>query len=65
MERQRICIREKEACEMLGISRSTLFKSGIPFSYINACKVYRIKDIEEYLDAHMVQPAEQNGGTES
>ncbi len=65
MERQRICVREKEACQMLGISRSTIIKSGIPFSYINTCKVYRISDIEKYLDAHLVSQPVQEGGAEA
>ena len=55
MEGQRLCVRVAEACNMLAISRSTLFKASIPYSKVAGCRVYRIADLEAYLEAHKVK----------
>jgi hypothetical protein len=54
MERQRICVRVADACKMLSIGRTTLFKLGIPYIKINSMRLYKVADLEAYLEAHMV-----------
>jgi len=51
-QRKRLCVRVNEACEMLSISRTTLFKLDIPHVKINNIRLYKIKDLEEYIEAH-------------
>lgn len=53
MERKRLCVRVLEACEMLSMGRTTLFKSDIPYVKINKLRLYRIEDLEAYLEAHL------------
>ncbi|MCR5064007.1 MAG: helix-turn-helix domain-containing protein [Treponema sp.] len=53
MERQRLCVRVPDACKMLSIGRTTLFSLDIPFVKINRIRLYRIKDLEAYLEAHL------------
>ena len=53
MERKRLCVRVMEACEMLSMSRTTLFNSDIPYVKINRLRLYRIEDLEAYLEAHL------------
>ena len=57
MERQRLCVRVAEACAMLSIGRTTLFKLDIPYVKINGLRLYKIRDLEAYLDAHTVKEA--------
>ena len=52
MERQRLCVRVPEACEMLSIGRTTLFSLDIPYIKINSMRLYKVADLEAYLDAH-------------
>lgn len=52
---QRLCVRVKEACEMLSISRTTLFKSDIPYVKMNGLRLYKIADLLAYLDARTVK----------
>ena len=59
MEGQRLCVRAAEACQMLSISRTSLFKSDIPYAKVNGCRVYRIADLKAYLEAHMVKEAHE------
>lgn len=54
MEKQRLCVRVNEACEMLSIGRTSLFKSDIPYIKINGIRLYKIEDLIAYLDAHKV-----------
>lgn len=54
MEKQRLCVRVNEACEMLSIGRTSLFKSDIPYIKINGIRLYKIEDLSAYLDAHKV-----------
>ena len=58
MERKRLCVRVKEACELLSMSRTSLFKSDIPYVKINSLRLYRIEDLEAYLEAHIVKKGE-------
>jgi len=51
---ERMCVRVKEACELLSIGRTSLYKLDIPYSKINGVRVYQIKDLELYLDSHKV-----------
>ena len=53
MERKRLCVRVSEACEMLSMGRTSLFKSDIPYIKINGLRLYRIEDLEAYLEAHI------------
>lgn len=52
--RNKICVRAQDAAEMLSISRSLLFKLSIPYVKINNCRIYKIKDLEDFADAHKV-----------
>ena len=53
MERQLLCVRVPDACKMLSIGRTTLFSLDIPFVKINRIRLYRIEDLEAYLEAHL------------
>lgn len=53
MERKRLCVRVNEACEMLSMGRTSLFNSDIPYIKINGLRLYRIEDLEAYLEAHI------------
>jgi len=53
MERKRLCVRVGEACEMLSMGRTSLFNSDIPYIKINGLRLYRIEDLEAYLEAHI------------
>ena len=57
MERQRLCVRVSDACKMLSIGRTTLFSLDIPYVKINGLRLYKIRDLEAYLDAHTVKEA--------
>ena len=59
MERKRLCVRVNEACEMLCMSRTTLFNSDIPYVKINRIRLYRIEDLEAYLEAHLQRKEER------
>ena len=58
MERQRLCVRVPDACKMLSIGRTTLFSLDIPFVKINRIRLYRIEDLEAYLEAHLNSKSE-------
>ena len=51
---ERMCVRVKEACQLLSIGRTSLYKLDIPYSKINGVRVYQIKDLELYLNSHKV-----------
>ena len=53
MERKRLCVRVGEACDMLSMGRTSLFNSDIPYIKINGLRLYRIEDLEAYLEAHI------------
>ncbi len=57
MERQRLCVRVREACTMLSIGRTTLFNLDIPYIKINGLRLYKVRDLEAYLDVHTVKEA--------
>lgn len=44
---------------MLSMSRTTLFNSDIPYVKINKLRLYRIEDLEAYLEAHLQQKEKQ------
>ena len=50
---EKLCVRVAEACKLLGIGRTTLLTSDIPYVKLNGLRVYRIKDLEAYLEAHI------------
>ena len=54
MERQRLCVRVPDACKMLSIGRTTLFSLDIPYVKINSVRLYKVADLEAYLEAHTV-----------
>lgn len=54
MERQRLCVRVAEACKMLSIGRTTLLELDIPYIKINSIRLYKVADLEAYLEAHTV-----------
>ncbi len=58
MERERLCVRVNDACKMLSIGRTSLFCSDIPFVKMNGIRLYRIADLEAYLEAHIVKKGE-------
>lgn len=58
MERKRLCVRVNEACELLSMGRTSLFKSDIPYIKINGLRLYRIEDLEAYLEAHIIKKGE-------
>ncbi len=60
METKKICVRTDEACKMLSICRSSLFKSSIPYIKMNGCRLYRVSDIEAFLEKNVVHPGENN-----
>lgn len=60
METKKICVRAEEACKMLSICRSSLFKSSIPYVKMNGCRLYRVADIESYLEKNIVHPKGEN-----
>lgn len=51
MEIQKKYLRMSEACEYLGVSRSTLSKSQIPFIKLNGVRLYDVRDIDAYLES--------------
>lgn len=59
---ERICVRVNEACQMLGIGRTTLFMSDIPYIKWNNLRLYRIKDLDAYLKAHEKAGRAKRGG---
>ena len=54
MEKQRLCVRVSDACKMLSIGRTTLFSLDIPYVKINSVRLYKVADLEAYLEAHTV-----------
>ena len=55
MEKQRLCVRVADACRMLSIGRTTLFSLDIPYIKINSARLYKVADLEAYLEAHTVK----------
>ncbi len=51
---ERLCVKVKEACKMLSIGRSSLYKLDIPYVKLCNCRIYRIADLEAYISAHTV-----------
>ena len=54
---ERLCVRVSDACKMLSIGRTTLFSLDIPYIKINSMRLYKVEDLEAYLDAHTVKEA--------
>lgn len=52
---ERLCVRVKEACQLLSIGRTSLYKADIPHVKINGIRLYRIEDLRSYLDGHTVK----------
>lgn len=52
METKKICVRAEEACKMLSICRSSI--------KMNGCRLYRVSDIEAFLEKNAVHPGENN-----
>lgn len=59
---ERICVRVNEACKLLGIGRTTLFMSDIPYIKMKSLRLYLIKDLEAYLEAHKRVGRVKRGG---
>lgn len=59
---ERLCVRVKEACELLSIGRTSLYKLDIPHVKINGIRLYRIEDLRSYLDGHTVKNSYKMGG---
>lgn len=55
MEKTALSVRVSDACKMLSISRSTLFNLDIPYVKINSMRLYKVADLEAYLEAHTVK----------
>ena len=45
-------MRVPDACKMLSIGRTTLFSLDIPYIKINSMRLYKVEDLEAYLDVH-------------
>ena len=54
MERKLLSVRVADACKMLSIGRTTLFSLDIPYIKINSMRLYKVADLEAYLEAHTV-----------
>jgi hypothetical protein len=54
MEKKPLCVRVPDACKMLSIGRTTLFSLDIPYIKLNRIRLYKVEDLEAYLDAHTV-----------
>lgn len=52
---ERMCVRVKEACELLSIGRTSLYKADIPHIKINGVRLYKLDDLRAYLNAHTVK----------
>ena len=59
---ERLCVRVKEACELLSIGRTSLYKSDIPYIKINGIRLYMKKGLDSYLDSHKVSPSGRRCG---
>lgn len=51
---EQIYVRVKDACKYLCCGRTTLFMSDIPYTKMNSLRLYKIKDLEAYLEARRV-----------
>ena len=51
---EKLCVRVCDACKMLSIGRTTLFSLDIPYVKINSVRLYKVADLEAYLEAHTV-----------
>lgn len=54
MEKKPLCVRVPDACKMLSIGRTTLFSLPIPYIKLNRIWLYKVEDLEAYLDAQAV-----------
>ena len=61
MERLPICVRVQDACKLLSIGRTTLFSLSIPYVKVNRVRLYKVKDLEAYLNAHTVRKGQKEG----
>ena len=59
---ERLCVRVKDACELLSIGRTSLYKADIPYIKINGIRLYKIEDLRSYLDGHTVKNSYKMGG---
>jgi len=62
----KITVREKEAAEMIGVSVNTLRQwrsrgKYIPFVKLGRSVLYRIADLENYMDQHTVKVIDDFG----
>lgn len=63
MTNERKCISTKEAAEYLGVAAATLTswrmrKENLPYIKLGSRVLYRIADLDKYLEKHLV-PAEE------
>lgn len=49
---EKLCVRVEDACKLLSVSRTTLFNLDIPYVKINGLRLYMIKDLNAYIEAH-------------
>lgn len=56
---ERLCVRAKEACQLLSIGRTSLYKADIPHIKINGIRLYKIEDLRLYLDSHTVKKSSE------
>lgn len=58
MEQKPLYVRVPDVCKMLSIGRTTLFSLPIPYIKLNRIRLYKVEDLEAYLDAHTVYKME-------
>lgn len=52
-KRQCICVRVKDACELLSIGRTTLYGlKDLPYFKYNKLRLYRVEDLEAWAIKH-------------
>lgn len=52
-KRQLICVRVKQACEMLSIGRTTLYSiKDLPYFKMNSVRLYFVEDLEKWANKH-------------
>ena len=56
---ERLCVRAKEACQLLSIGRTSLCKADISHIKINGIRLYKIEDLRLYLDSHTVKKSSE------
>jgi len=52
-KRRLICVRVKQACEMLSIGRTTLYSiDDLPYFKMNSVRLYLVEDLEKWANKH-------------